>query len=165
MKKTKYLWSLLALTVMAAFSMGLTACGDDDEDGGAGSGDGNSIVGTWRLGELKTESWLAYYDGHDGDHSITTKSYGMSNGTWENVYIFKSDGSYTNSYLDGSRLRSQTGLYSFYGSQITLAGETYDVVIDGNVMKWSHEASRKEIGSVIQATYIKMEYATWYRVN
>ena len=161
MNKKKYgSWMLMLLS--ALLSLGLSACGSDDDGGSNGS---NPIVGTWRLSELKTESWLAYNDGHDGDHTITTKSYGMKNGVWENTYTFNNDGSYRYDYLDGSKIYSQSGYFTFYGSHITLSGETYDVSISGDVMNWSHEASRKEMHGMIGATFIKMEYATWYRVN
>lgn len=80
MKKTKYLWSLLALTVMAAFSMSLTACGDDDEDGGAGSGGNTSggkdtptgitmsrLAGTWQAIEASGTG----YDGQVSTKELT----------------------------------------------------------------------------------------------
>ena len=145
--------------------LGLAACGSDDDGDGGGGGNSNPIVGTWRLSELKTDAWIDYTDGSESQHSISTKTYGMKNGVWENTYTFNGDGSYKYSYLDGSKIYSQTGYFTFYGSQITLSGETYNVSISGDVMNWSHEASRKEMHGMISGMYYKMEYATWYRVN
>ena len=43
MKKKSILWSLFTLVMVAMMSAGFTACSDNDDDTGSGSG----VVGTW----------------------------------------------------------------------------------------------------------------------
>ena len=162
----KIFGSILVMSVVLATSiMFLSGCSKEDSDSPTKAKEmTNPLVGSWRLAELKTESWLAYYDGREGKHGFESKTYGKSGGTWEYVYTFKSDGSYVNDYVDDDRVRTLSGSYSYTSGKLTISGETYDVEISDGKMEWSHEAERKEIGSMIQATYIKMEYATWYKL-
>lgn len=82
------------LLLGALLCLGLAACGSDDDGDVGGGGNSNPIVGTWRLSELKTDAWIDYTDGSESQHSISTKTYGMKNGVWENTYTFNGDGSY-----------------------------------------------------------------------
>ena len=45
MKQKSILWSMLAIIMVAMFSVGFSACGSDDEDGG-GSGGAEKLIGT-----------------------------------------------------------------------------------------------------------------------
>lgn len=161
MNRMKWFSTLAMIMCALAF----TACGDDGESDD-GSGNSSAIVGIWRLAELKTETWMEKDGVASGTPTVSRLSYGMSNGIWEVSYVYDRDGSYEYYYLDGSSLKSQSGYYSFDGSSLSIGGETYMVSINGNVMEWSREAERRDLGGMLTGnTIIKWEYATWYKVD
>ena len=79
MKKIYYL--MLAM-LMAMTTLGLTACGDDDEDGP--NGGGGDIVGTWKCNMLDYKDEIEDYD----EISEYTKSF-------DSYFKFEKDGHFT----------------------------------------------------------------------
>lgn len=106
MKKKNWLWSMLAVMMVAMLSVGIVSCGKDDDDNGTGSSVSNSsVVGRWT----------------------------GTNGTWNFTYVFNSNGTGT---AEGTSKRGSKHLWQFTWSgktSIRCKGPHQSVGFDGEV--------------------------------
>ena len=127
MKKHYFLWSMLAFLMATMLSVGIVACGDDDN----GNGSSNAVTGTWVgqgygedddekvtivfRGDLTGTFTISYYDSYYGTETETATFTYTLNEDNTGVMLFKFDkGDSYSSKGSGSSSGSGSSVETFY---------------------------------------------------
>lgn len=123
MTKKERFCSLLAMIMLATFSVGLSSCGDDNDDGG---GDNNSLIQT-----LKSNKWItrdSSYGEGSNDHAWvdieTCFLYFTSDNSGVSYWIQKD---YDTDLGNSTRKEYTLFSYSVSGNTVTITDENYNV--------------------------------------
>ncbi len=115
MRSKNYLWSLLAMMVLA-LGASFVACGDDDDDD-------DGVVGTW--------------SGKDGNHYITLTFKSGGSGTWVDKYNDPYSGTDTDKGSFSYKMEGKSkGIINvrLYDSYYGYENETFYFMIEGKKM-------------------------------